>query len=196
MLKHVLHETLLPLLAPCSSGTSHDSTPTPIPLSPEAGKGHLQAPGSEPPNSKAFYPVFHSFRKAKSLAVCGRPSESKHLSSAPFPGVLHNLPAALASSVSLSGKENVSLPPLPLPLLKFRLKLIFRCCRARCGLSPRVRPGLSPSCGQQPALRQTSAAFQCVAKATPLCCVGASERHGICKFGLSLTKSICLIRFM
>lgn len=102
-------------------GISHGCAATLTPVSPEAGKGHLQAPGSKPPNGKALHPVFHLFRTADAPAVCGCPSESEHLSLAPFPAVLHDLPAA---PVSLAGKGNVNLLCLPLPLPRCRLKPI------------------------------------------------------------------------
>lgn len=170
-----------------TGGTSHDCAPMLTPVLPKAGKGHLQVAGLKPPNGEAFYPVFHSFCTADAPAVCGCPSESKHLSPAPFPAVLHDL---LSAPASLSRKENVRLLFLPLPLLKFRGKQIAHV--KRVPFLPLLEAmGLS-------SLSSSSRAHHSNiwSKSTLVYRVGASELQDICKFGLSFTKSICSIRFM
>ena len=123
--------------------------------------GICKCRGSKLPDGKAFYPVFHSFCTADAPAVCSPPSELKHLSPAPFPAVLHDLPAAPAS---LSGKENVRLLFLPLPLLKFGCEQISHVKRAPQSTLP-AQPShpflpLLEAGGREPEQQQSSAPFK------------------------------------
>lgn len=79
-------------------------------------------------------------------------------------------------------------PPSLLLLLKFRLELIPQV--------KRVLQSVLPHLSSEPSSSTRAHRANARSKSTPVCCVGASELHDICKFRLSFTKSICLVRFM